>query len=251
MSRSLPNLHICFILLIFTALFSDRGQAQPSADALGTGKPGLHGEGGLGLIINSGNSENENLSASLKMTYTSDPWQHQLSLDARQTTVDDTTTSKRTLFNGKTSYTFSHHVYTFGALRDDRDRFSGFEYRSSASIGLGWHILNSEVNRLDLDIGAGSNANKLRESGETERNTITRFGAQFTSQLTATTLFRQELLIESSRLSTASESRTGLRVAMNSKLALQLLYAVKKNSEPPAGTVPIDRHTSVSLIYAF
>jgi putative salt-induced outer membrane protein YdiY len=143
----LSNLHICLVLLISAGPLSDQGHAQqpaagdpvtnpvtnPVTSTSRSKPPGLHGEGGLGLVINSGNSENENLSASLKLSYTADPWQHEFNVDAKQTTVDDTTTSKRTLFNGKTSYTFSPRVYTFAALRHDRDRFSGFEYQASGS----------------------------------------------------------------------------------------------------------------------
>lgn len=253
MFRTFSNLHICLILLILTAALPDEGLAQLSGhgDALDMDNPGFSGEGGLGLIVNSGNSESENLSASLKLDYTTDSWDHEFSLDAKQTTAEDTTTAKRTLVNGKTSYTFSPRVYTFAALRYDRDRFSGFEYIASASAGLGWHLLNDDVNRLDLDVGVGGNVSKLQDGGTLEHDEIARLGLQFTSQLSPTTQFRQDLLVESSRLSTTSESRTGLKVAMNSKLALQVLYAVRKNSNPPEDTQPIDRHTAVGLIYAF
>lgn len=251
MFRNFSSLHICLLLLIFTGLLPDQGRAQQVAEGLEMNSPGFSGEGGLGLILNSGNSENENLSANLKLGYTTDFWDHEFSLDARQTTVEDTTTAKRMLLNGKTEYTFSPSVYAFGALRYDRDRFSGFDYIASVSAGVGWHLLNDDVNRLDLDVGIGGIASKLQDDGNVEHDEVARLGLQFTSQLTSTTQFRQDLLIESSELSTTSESRTGLKVAVNSSLALQLLYAVRKNSDPPPETLPIDRHTAVSLIYEF
>lgn len=254
MFRTFSSLHICLLLLIFMGLLPDQGRAQPAADGGGgleMSDPGFSGEGGLGLILNSGNSENENLSANLKLGYATDSWDHEFSLDARQTTVENATTAKRILLSGKTKYTFSPSVYAFGALRYDRDRFSGFDYIASVSAGVGWHLLHDDVNRLDLDVGVGGIASRLQDSGDAEHDGVARLGLQFTSQFTPSAQFRQDLLIESSELSTTSESRTGLKVAMNSSLALQLLYAVRKNSEPPPGTQPVDRHTAVSLIYEF
>ncbi len=239
------------IALFLTVLFSLSVYAQdePAAEAAPPKK--LSGEGGLGLIINSGNTDNESLNGNLKAAYKTSKWKHSFGIDARKTTENNSTTAERYLLTEKSDYKFGERTYAFGAFRYDDDRFSGFEYQASITAGIGWHIIKRENTHLDLEVGAGYRENKIDATGLTEDETIGRLAGHFDTLLTESTSFTQDLLVESGEENTSSESVTGIKVAMNKTLALKFTYTVKHNSDPPAGNESTDRTTAVTLVYSF
>ncbi|HEX7025728.1 MAG TPA: DUF481 domain-containing protein [Gammaproteobacteria bacterium] len=213
-------------------------------------QPQVTGEGGLGMAVNRGNTESESLNAKLKLTFEHGRWKHQFVVDARKTSENEMTIGERYLFTEKTDYNLSERTYAFGAFRYDDDRFSGFEYQSSLTAGIGWHLIDSDKTRFDLEVGAGHKESKL-ETGLVDEETIGRFGEHFETQLTDTTRITQDLLVESGSDQTTSEFNTALNVAMNSHLALQLSFGIKHNSNPPAGLEDTDSVSSINLIYNF
>lgn len=210
----------------------------------------ITGEGGLGLAVNRGNTENESFNAKLRLAYERARWKHQFVIEARKTTENEVTIGERYLFSEKTDYNFSERSYAFGAFRYDDDRFSGFEYQSSLTAGIGWHLIDSDKTKFDLDIGAGHRESKLN-TGIADEQTIGRFGEHYETRLTDTTRIIQDLLVESGSNRTTTEFNTALNVAMNSHLALQLSFGVKHSSNPPPGLEDTDSISSINLIYNF
>lgn len=208
------------------------------------------GEGGLGLSINRGNTESESFNAKLRLAYNIGRWKHQFAIDGRKATENDITISERYLFTEKTDYNFSDQAYGFGAFRYDDDHFSGFEYQSSLTAGIGWHVIDSDETQFDLEIGAGHKESKL-ETGMVEKETIGRFGQHYETQLTDSTRIIQDLLVESGSDQTVTEFNTALNVAMNSRLALQLSFGIKHISNPPPGLEDTDSISAINLIYNF
>lgn len=211
----------------------------------------LTGEGGLGMTVNRGNTENESLNAKLRLVYEVARWQHQFSIDARKTTENETTIGERYLFTEKTDYDISERTYAFGAFRYDDDRFSGFQYQSSLTTGIGWHVIDSDKTKLDLEVGAGHKESKLRNDSMVEEETIGRLGEHYETRLSESTRVIQDLLVESGNKQTTTEFNTALNVAMNSHLALQLSFGIKRTSNPPPGLEDTDSITSINLIYNF
>lgn len=213
-------------------------------------KGNITGEGGLGMTVNRGNTENESFNAKLRLAYELDRWKHQIALDARKTTENETTIGERYLFTEKSDYNFSDNAYAFGAFRYDDDHFSGFEYQSSLTSGIGWHIVDNDKAKFDLEIGAGYKESKL-QTGMADKETIGRFGEHYENQLTDTTRIIQDLLVEGNSDQTTTEFNTGLNVAMNSHLAIQLSFGIKQASNPPPGLEDTDSISSINLIYNF
>jgi putative salt-induced outer membrane protein len=217
----------------------------------GEEKGELTGEGGLGMAVNRGNTDSENLNAKLRLAYQVERWKHQFALEARKNTENEITIGERYLFTAKTDYNFSEHAYSFGALRYDDDRFSGFAYQSSLTAGIGWHAIDSDKTKFDLEIGAGHKESKLETGLMTDKETIGRLGEHYETRLTDTTRIIQDLLIEGSSGQTTTELNTALNVAMNSHLALQLSFGVKRTSNPPPGLEDTDSVSAVNLVYSF
>ena len=218
---------------------------------------GLSGDGELGVIINGGNTENENYNSRLGLVYRTDKWTHSLGLLANGTKEDEATTAERYQATQKSEYDLGEgdQTYLFSALRWDKDRFSGFDYQASVSLGIGFRVLNNDTQSLDLEFGPGykiseTNATAEQES-ETIEDAIARLGAFYSNQLTATTQFTQDVLVEIGDDNTVTESITGLQVSMTDALALKLSYTIRNNSDVPPGSDETDTIAAVTLVYGF
>lgn len=223
------------------------GMQSPDAEEKGK----ITGEGGLGMVVNRGNTDSENLNSKLRLAYQVSRWKHQFTIEARKSTEDKVTTGERYLFTAKTDYNFSERAYGFGAFRYDDDRFSGFAYQSSLTTGIGRHFIDSDKTKLDLEIGAGHKESKLETGMMVDKETIGRLGEHYETQLTDTTRVIQDLLMEGNADQTTTELNTALNVAMNSHLALQLSFGIKRTSNPPPGLEDTDSVSAINLVYNF
>jgi putative salt-induced outer membrane protein len=212
---------------------------------------GFSGEGSLGWISNNGNTNNESLNGSIKTTIRSDWWAHNFSVSAKRVRDERTVTAERYVFTEKSDFTFSDTSYAFASLRYDDDRFDGFDYQASATVGIGWYLISSDTQHFDLELGAGYRKAKLSATGEKNNEVISRLAQHYDINFTNTSQFFQDMVIESGNTNTASEFIAGLKVSMNSKLALKVSYNVKRNSDPAPGSEKTDRTTAINLVFGF
>lgn len=211
----------------------------------------FQGEGSLGLIINSGNSNNKSLNGNIKAQYKHSKWQHKFEIKAKKVQEKEKVKAERYLFTENSSYTFSERTFAFVSLRYDDDRFDGFDYQASLSSGLGWHLIDQKKTHLDVELGLGRRENVATKTQIRTEENIRRFSQHFNTTISKTTKLTEDILVESSDQNTTSEFNVGVRVAINTAVALKVGYNVKKNSDPPENTEPTDRTTSVTLVFGF
>ena len=208
------------------------------------------GEGSLGFLLNRGNTENQTLRGNFKADYTGDKWLHAFELDIKQTEEQREVTGERLLLTTQSDYTFNERDYAFGAFRYDNDKFSGFSYQTSISGGVGRHFIQTETTKLNASVGLGYQENKL-DSGRADDQGIVRLNEIFEQKLTKNSEFYQSLLIESGEDNTITELKLGLKVDMNSHLAVKFSYDIKENSDPPPDTESTDSSLTAFLTYSF
>lgn len=221
--------------------------SEPPAES----ENGFSSEGSLGWISNSGNTNNESFNGNIKTVIRSDWWAHNFSLSAKRIRDERTVTAERYVFTEKSDFTFSDTSYAFASLRYDDDRFDGFDYQASATVGIGWYLINSDTQHFDLELGAGYRKAKLSATGEKNNEVINRLAQHYDINFTETSQFFQDMVIESGNTNTASEFIAGLKVSINSSLALKLSYNVKHNSDPAPESEKTDRTTAINLVFGF
>lgn len=210
----------------------------------------LKGEGEFGATISSGNTENQNIIAKLKLSKKTGLWKNEIGLEAINSTDTDVTTGERYLLTAKTARDFNERYYGFGSFRYDKDRFSGYDYQSTLAGGLGFHAIKTDKVTLDLEAGPGYRFSET-DLGVEENEAVLRAGLFYKNKLTDNTHFLQNLTLEAGSNNTYIESETGLKVKMNDKVALKASITVKNNSDVPAGTEKTDTLTGVTLTYGF
>lgn len=228
-----------------------------AAEANGDDEQGWSGEGEFGLVVTTGNTETETLNTKLKTAYTDKPWVYKLGVTALSASEDGNTTAERYEASGKTEYHISDKSYWFGSLRYEDDRFSGFDYQGTLTGGYGRTLFDSETQHLDGEIGLGYRRSKPAPEPEAtmepdaQSDVIARGAAAYWWQITDTTRFENDFLVEAGADNTFLENQAGLRVAINSRLSVKLGLAVRHNTDVPQGIEETDTVSTVNLVYAF
>jgi putative salt-induced outer membrane protein len=224
--------------------------ASTCALAQGSNKD-WRGEGDLAYNKASGNSSSEALLANLQIVYEQNRWTHTGSIEAVNTSEDDTRSGESYTLKLKSDYDISDTTYGFGRFRYEDNRFSGYEYQTSLTSGLGRHLINDGTTVFDIEGGVGYRYSEEAFTGETSGEAIAIGLARYHRQLTETTKFETDLSVESGADNTFIESVTGIKVKINSSLALKVAYTVKHNTDVPDDTKKTDTLTSVGLNYSF
>lgn len=216
------------------------------------------GEAELGVLVTSGNTKQTNINGRVSLTQELENWRNQGELSTLSSSTSGTTTAERYSASAETDYKFSEQQFWFLRGSYDKQRFSGYRFRSSATTGYGNRVWKSgKRSFLDLTVGAGYRYNRLdmpnQYGADTEKEAIARLGGQLDYSLSKSALFRQKLSTEIGlqQNNAITESETSLQATVVDNLSMKVSYLVRNISSPPPGSVSTDTETSLSLLYGF
>jgi putative salt-induced outer membrane protein len=222
------------------------------------------GKGQAGYVASQGNSEGQSANAALDMSFLKDPWKHTFHLAGLYGESAGIVSAERWDTLWQTNYDLTTNLFTFGQLHYTRDMFSGFQYQSAASAGLGYKIFDTDAIHLSVQAGAGygelrqedlikdaSGAVITRTPHPSEGNVIGTFAVNYTQNLTSTTTLSDTLLVQYGSANTLAGNVLALGVKMSKKLALSVGYTIQYNTSPPSGLKNQDTTETVNLVYSF
>lgn len=200
---------------------------------------------GAGASVASGNSDSQaaNVNAEAVRATVQDKW----SLNARANYAknDGDTTTDLMSAAARYDHNLNARWFAFGSGEAMRDRPANLSRRLSAATGLGYHWIKSEQTQWDLFAGVGYTKEHYRHPQVVADALRSRydyaeglFGQESTQQLTASTTFKQRLVVYPNA-SEGGEFRAvfdaGLSVAINKTLSLTLTVNHRYHSDPGAG----------------
>lgn len=209
----------------------------------------------LGLIFTSGNTETQNTSIKVDVTYEEEKWKHNGHAEAYGATTEDSdgqssVSAERYELSGKSDYKFDESDYFFGLVKLQKDRFSGFEYENTVAAGYGHKAIKATDMELDLEVGPGIRFFKIDdESSDSE--TLIRLAGKYWLAVSDTSKFTQEVTVDVGEDITSTKSVTGLQANISGALAMKLTYTIKNKSDVPTGTEKTDTEAAVTLVYSF
>ena len=233
--------------------------------ALGIGAPAhadWAGKGEAGLLLSRGNAEATSGNLKLDVANEHDLWKNAFYVAGLYSRNATFTTAERIEGRYQLDYKLSARLYTFFALRGERDLFSGFAYQVTASAGAGYKFIDEASLKLAGIIGVGyrrmqpeqlvkDSAGQViqRIPGDVSGNVVGTGGLSFEYQATKTTKIIDKLLVESGSANTSVANDFAVQVSMTDKLALAFGYGVRYNSNPPPGSKTTDQQTTVNVVY--
>jgi putative salt-induced outer membrane protein len=217
-----------------------------------------------GMVSTEGNTQAKSLKTAAKLIYQEDRWRHSGGFESFTAEQEDEGTAEKYYLEGKSAYSFTEFNYAFISANYTDDRFSEFDYQVSTSAGYGRLIIKTDNHRWDAEIGPGHRISKYREDSEYKSETIAHAATNYTWNISPTSRFEQNILVEAGDINTVTRSKTALIAQINSSFSMKLGYTVTYNQQLPefaqnddpdeeAEETPshADKETTVSLLYAF
>ncbi len=209
------------------------------------------GEAELGWISTSGNSKTDSLTIKAKGEKSYGNVKHHLTGEVFNSSSAETTTAERYLLGYKADYAVTDKGYAFLSLNYEKDRFSGYDQRMNELLGYGHQFHDNETIKTRAELAVGARQSKLTVSGNNENETVLKAQGNLEWTISDTALFSQDIAIEFGDKSTISKSVTGLKVNINSSLAMKLTYTVKHISDVPVGVKKLDSERIATIVYSF
>ena len=230
--------------------------AAPAAQAQWTGKAEL------GFLNSSGNAESTSANAKLDLKRDSEKWINTFYVGALYGNNGEFTNAQRYEARYQLDYKINDRLSWFGALRGEKDKFSGFVYQATASTGVAYKFIDNPNTKLSFSLGAGyrrlqneilirTDAGEViaRIEGEEESDPVATLGSAYEHNFTENTKITNKFLAESGSENTAIQNDIALQVSMTKTLALAVGYGIRYNSDPPPLSESTDTLITVNLVY--
>lgn len=208
------------------------------------------GEAELGIVATSGNTETTSVKAHAGVVHEQGKWRHTGKIDALNTSDATRTTGERYALSGKSDYKFDARSYVFGLVSYENDRFAGFDYRMSETLGYGYRVISQDTLTLDLEVGPGARQTQLRNSSS-ENEFMGYLSGKLLWKFSPSASLSEDLTTEIGSDTTITRSVTALTAQLVGSLAMKLSFTARHISEVPASVKDLDTETAMTLVYGF
>lgn len=205
----------------------------------------------LGIILTSGNTETESINGKYSIKHHGEKWDSQLKLSALKTREGSATTNEKYGILTQFDRNFSEHNYLAIVAEQQRDRFSGFKYRTTASVNLGYRLIDESNVSLDFESGPGYRRDKILNTDELVEDVILRLAGKFNWDINDGVQFAQLTTVELAEDNQTYRLETSLKSQLNGRLATKLTHKFKYVSDVPEDNKNDDSEFAVTLVYSY
>lgn len=209
------------------------------------------GSAELGFSTSSGDTDAQALAAGFEVTRDfNSAWEHSLNIDLDFARANGTQNKERAVGDYQVFYRNWDRGYAFGKVRGEYDKFSGFDYRFTESIGLGYTVFDKPDLKWSVEGGPGLRQNKL-DNGPTESDVVGTLNSNvrywFKPDMNIGNDTESTFGSNRITVNTTTDFRTKFSSALTARFSLELSY----DSKVPLGTSKLDTITRASIIYDF
>lgn len=208
---------------------------------------------GLGFVMNTGDSQNNNLNANLDLNYKPSASWNFISKDTfqRASSKQSGLTAWNLTLGGQANYNFTAKNYVYGNANYINNKFDGYDYRLQESLGYGRNITVPENMTLSVQFGPGFQQSKAQDTGKSENVLTGNFGANYAWNFTKKSSLTEDLNTVASKQTVLTTSKTALTTNICDAFDLQLSYTLMQSTRPVEGKHHINTTTAASVIYNF
>ena len=208
---------------------------------------------GLGFIMNTGDSQNNNLNANLDLNYKPSANWTFISKDTFQRASSKLSgvTAWNLVLGGQANYNFTAKNYIYGNANYFNNKFDGYDYRLQESLGYGRNITVPQNMTLAVQFGPGMQQLKAQDTGRSENVLTGNFGANYAWNFSEKSTFTEDLNMVASKQTVLNTSKTALTTNIADNFDLQLSYTLTQSTRPIDSKRHINTTTAASVIYNF
>jgi putative salt-induced outer membrane protein len=211
---------------------------------------GWDGEIEFSANRSTGNTSQMGLGLGAAVTKEVERWKHEARTLIEFEENDSETTKQRFLVGYDINYTFNHRAYVFTNLLYEDDRFGGYDYRFSETVGLGYKIIDREALGFSIEAGPGARHTN-EEIGGIQTEFVGLLGSKFFWHINdrSTLTHNYAMFIGSDR--TTVDTTAALKLQINGALSARLSYNYRYDSNVPLDTKKTDTVTKAAIVYDF
>lgn len=214
----------------------------------------------LGIIAITGNTESSALKGKATIKQDFKEWKSKYQLDTlykrgrNEGETETTTTAQKVFLSAQSDYKLSgdnRSVFVYGSYTGDR--FSGYEYQNTVSVGYSGRFYEDDESSLDYSAGPGYSFSKTDE-GDTDESAIAHIELQYEYIISPNATFHQIVSTEAAlqaNKNTRSKAETAVSVKLRDDLSMKAAYSVTHNSQVLDTKEKTDATTSVIFAYTF
>lgn len=217
--------------------------------------PKWKGAAEIGSIWTTGNTSTSSINGKFDVSRKGEEWSSRLKASTLSSKEDGEMSKEKYSGLVQLDRNFSELTYLAVVGQQERDRFGGFKYQGTASVGLGYRAINNDTMELVLEAGPGYSRERLRDKNgltdEVNEEAIARLVANYSWTISKGVSFIEEFSAEIGEDNRIYRSETGLKSQINGSLATKITYKTKYVAEVPDDTKKTDSEFGVTLVYSF
>lgn len=208
---------------------------------------------GLGFVMNTGDSQNNNLNANLNLNYKPSASWTFISKDTfqRASSKQSGVTAWNLNLGGQANYNFTAKNYVYGNANYINNKFDGYDYRLQESLGYGRNITVPQNMTLSVQFGPGVQQSKAQDTGKSQNVITGNLGANYAWNFSSKSSFTEDLTTVASKQTVLTTSQTALTTNICDNFDLQLSYTLMQSTRPIDSKRHINTTTAASVIYNF
>lgn len=218
------------------------------------------GEGELGGLHATGNSDTTGITAALSLTRKGIDWSHHLRARFDYQRQNGVTSREKYFASYEPRWEFGEDIFAYGLAQYDSDVFQGIDGRYAVSGGLGYKVVDNDGLSLSVKAGPAYRVTDYTD-GRTENRIAALAGLDFDWRIFERLTLTQDtnavaetggqavVIVDSAN--TTLNLVTGLDFKVTDKLRARMSYAIDYDSNPAVGAVSTDTLTRASIVYGF
>jgi Putative salt-induced outer membrane protein len=199
---NLCKLSISIMALTISGLVysSNTLNTLPTTDSTAV-SPWKGSNAGLGFVMNTGDTQNNNQNASLNINYKPNTIWTLISKNTfqRSTSNKSGLTAWQLNLSGQANYNITTKNYIYGNADYIDNKFDGYDFRLQDSLGYGHSFNVPENMTLSFQLGPGSQLSRARDTGEKENLITGNLGVDYNWEFTEKSTFTEDLKTVASR----------------------------------------------------
>ncbi|GIU47358.1 DUF481 domain-containing protein [Shewanella algidipiscicola] len=210
----------------------------------------------LGATVTTGNTETTSLKGRLDMKHELGNWENQYLLEALYKEDTGEETGKRYYGLVQGNYQFDDVNYMFANANHEIDPFTGFDSKSTVSVGYGHKFIDNPKTIFAVEVGPGYQYKRLDEESrlaagyDSEQSWVAHGVMNFETEISDNSTFKQLFTADYGE-SLEGRSETSVTANIAGALAMKFAVVVRYNSEPLDNKKSTDTETNMTLLYSF
>jgi|GEM_PF-2145689 len=211
---------------------------------------GWTGEAAAGLAVTSGNSNTQDVTGNVKLVQDLAMWRTNINSDVVYSKDNGEETDQKVTLGVRVDRKLDERRFVYGEIKGEHDKFSGYDYRFTETVGYGQRFTPWEKAMLELTAGPGLRQSRTT-NGVKESEVVAKAGLNFEWQINGGLSFLQTADVTTGQEYTVTATETALKTRLTEHWQMKTAFTTDYVSEVPPGDRKLDTRTSVTLLYGF